>query len=196
MRRGGTARVAIAALTTAALGLAGCGGGVDWSTRNGAPGPPAAPLTAGVGTTFDDPQGTYTLTIDPTWTEHSGAIVAEIEAWSVGPASNGFTPNVNVLTQSAPGVDLTEYLAISVRNGPRLMSDFQLVHSQVLTGSAGQPLAEMEYTAGASGRVVHFLGVVALRNGRAIVATLTTTDTSFAAIRARVEPFLLTLQAR
>jgi hypothetical protein len=185
-------RTALVAVLVSAIGLAGCGG-TDWSTRGGAP---AARVAARSGTTFTDPQGTYTLAIDPQWIERSGAFVAEVEGWAVGPAADRFTPNVNVLTQSAPGVDLPEYLDLSVRNGPDLMASFQLVRAEQITGASGQLLGEMEYTAVAAGRELHLLAVVALAHGRAMIATLTTEESSFATLKARVEPFLVTLKAR
>jgi hypothetical protein len=186
----------IGVVMLAALGPAGCGG-TAWSARTGSDGAPAtgAAVNAASGPLFQDPQGTYTMTVDPAWTERSGEIVAEIEQWLVGPVEDGFVPNVNVLTQAAPGVDMEEYLRLSSENAPRLVTDFNLVRSKVVTGPTGNLLGEMEYSAQSGTHALHFLAVVSLAHGQAIVATLTTTEATFTTIEARVEPFLVTLRA-
>jgi hypothetical protein len=46
------------------------------------------------------------MTVPDPWVLLPGVFVAEIEAWTVGPPQEGFAPNVNVLTQAAPGLDL------------------------------------------------------------------------------------------
>jgi hypothetical protein len=180
-----------------ALALAGCGG-TAWQASAGSVAPSANPAARGAGPSgvrFEDPQGTYTMTVDRHWIEHSGGIVAEIEAWQVAAPSNGFAPNVNVLTQSAPGVDLATYIELSIKNGRRLVQGFRLVRSEEITGTTGAPLGVLGYTAQTGGRDLTFLAVVALRQGRAVVATLTAPTVSFADVRPRVEPFLLTLRA-
>jgi hypothetical protein len=135
------------------------------------------------------------MTVDRHWTEHSGSIVAEVEAWLVAAPSNGFAANVNVLTQSAPGIDLETYLGLSTKQGPLLIQGFRLVRSEVVTGTTGAPLGVIEYTGQTGGRDLSFLAVIALRQGHAVVATLTAPTALFADLRTRVEPFLLTLQA-
>ncbi len=182
------------------LALAGCGG-ADFSTSTGIAPPsttgstlPAGHDVAVPGTRFVDPQGTYTMQVDPGWTQRSATFVAEVEVWLVGGPQNGFASNVNVLTQSAPGVDLAQYLALSVRNGPSIIDGFRIAHTETVTGAYGQQLGKIEYTARAGGRQLHFLAVIALRNGRAIVATLTAPEATYASVHTRVEPYLETLQ--
>ena len=56
--------------------------------------------------TFADPQGTHTLMVDPAWATLPGAFVKEVEAWSIGIVDEGFTANINVLTQETAVDDL------------------------------------------------------------------------------------------
>jgi hypothetical protein len=144
---------------------------------------------------FEDPQGTYEIAVDPDWVPNHGALVAGLEVWFVGETSpSGFGPNVNILTQDAPGVDLGEYLELSIQNAPALIQDFRLIDQGLIEGAAGQPLGIMEYEGLTSGQFLRFLGIFALKDGRATVATLTTPPREFDVIRFSVEPYLLTLR--
>ena len=44
-------------------------------------------------------------------------MVAEVEVWFVAEPDAGFVPNVNVLTQAIPAMELEEYLDLSVAQG-------------------------------------------------------------------------------
>ncbi len=190
--RGAWTRLIVA---VSVLGVAGCGG-TAWSARGDIGPAPRSPAAAPIATgpSFADPQGTYTMTTAPTW-DRGPSPILEVEVWHVGAAENGFTPNVNVLTQTAPGIDLAGYLALSLKQGRNLAASFHAVGSHAITGTYGQPLGVIEYTAAPSGRNLDFLAVIALAHGHAIVATLTAPDDSFAALQTQVEPYLDTLQA-
>jgi hypothetical protein len=145
------------------------------------------------GASFTDPQGTYTIDIAPKWTKLSGAPVKEIEAWRVALDSGGFTPNVTVLTQDSQGMDLGEYMDFSNQH----LGGAHLDYSTTVTGIHGNQLGVIEYDGivpGAS-TSLHFLAVVDVRNGQAIVATLSSTESRFATLRDAVEPYLRSLQA-
>ncbi len=147
--------------------------------------------TAGLGTQFVDPQGTYTITIGSDWAEQSSTVGEEIEVWSLARSSDRFVANVNVLTQQAPGMDLQQYVDYSAHN----MGEMTLIDHQLIDGTNGNPLGLFEYSGLISGQSLHFLAVFDVLNGRAVVATFTTDEVSFAGLRSTVEPFLRTLQA-
>ena len=155
--------------------LAACGGGSQ---------------AASIGTTYTDPEGAYTLQVDPAWDLQVGGFAEGVEIWFLGPVEGGFRPNVNLLTQSAPGMDLAGYTAASIRSAPSAISDFQLVSSTRIEPELGV----MEYRGTAQGRHLHFLAIFGIRSGRATIATLTSPEETFAGWRATVEPFLRTLR--
>ena len=148
------------------------------------------------GKAFVDPQGTYTITIGSDWVQQPGAFVKEIESWAIAEPADGFGSNVNVLTQDAPGTSLAEYLELSLKS----MGELDVIEQRIITGSNGNDLGMIEYEGVIPGladdRSLHFLATFDVRDGVAVVATLTTVnDATFDALRPIVEPFLRSLQA-
>ena len=141
---------------------------------------------------FRDPQRTYTIELGRDWRELPGTLVEEIEAWQVGATEDGFTPNVNVLTQAAPGLDLQEYVDLSGESGEDL-GGYEVIDLSIVDGAHGQ-LGVMDYTSRQGSHDLHHLGVFAVADDRAIVATLTAPEAVFDALREEVWPYLLTLQ--
>jgi hypothetical protein len=173
-----------------ALGLVACSGsddGEDEAARSD-------PNTQVAGQVFEDPQGSYEIEVDPDWEAHHGEIAEDVEVWVVGPSEDGFAPNVNTLTQAAPGVDLSEYLDISVEQGPSFVPDFELLDSDVVEGSESE-LGLLEYTGTQDDRPLHFLATVDVQDGTAVVATFTAPPGVFDESRGEIEPYLLTLRA-
>jgi hypothetical protein len=154
-----------------------------------------APTGSIDGNAFSDPQGTYTITLGPEWTEAPSAMVAEVETWAVGDPDGQFTPNVNVLTQDAPGLDLEEYMEASVASLGSI--DGEVIDHAFVTGPSGRSLGLMEYVAQPPGvrTELHFIATFDLRDGTAVVATYTATTDQFDEVRPSVEPYLLTLAA-
>lgn len=148
--------------------------------------------SASIGTTYNDPEGAYTIQVDPAWEIQVGAVAQGVEVWFLGPAEGDFRPNLNVLTQSAPGMSLADYTTASVANAPALIADFKVV-SEAQVDASGATLEVLEYTGTAQGRQLHFLAVFGVRSDRAIVATLTTGSGTFASWRTTIEPYLRTL---
>jgi hypothetical protein len=148
-----------------------------------------------IGTTYNDPEGTYAIQVDPAWELQVGGVAQGIEVWFLGPAESDFRPNVNVLTQTAPGVSLDQYAQVSVTNAPQFISDFALVAQSQLDGPSGR-LGLLEYTGSYQGRQLHFLAYFGVRNDRAVVATLTTPPISFASWRSAIEPYMKTLSPK
>ena len=153
------------------------------------PQPPPRPT----GSVFADPDGRYTIEVGDDWNELPAA--QQIEAWAVAAPADGFTANVNVLDEQAAGVDLDQYVELSITTIEQLDS-LDLLDQRRVTGSSGDDLAIIEYAGTAPGadRELHFLAVVGVGSDGPVVATLTTQPADFDAVRARVEPFMLTLR--
>ena len=102
--------------TAASLLLAACGSGSSAGTGLAGADPTTGETVAAEvdGKAFVDPQGTYLISIGSDWVEQPGAFVKEVEAWVIAEPADGFAPNVNVLTQDAPGMSVAEYLDFSL----------------------------------------------------------------------------------
>ena len=148
-----------------------------------------------IGTTYNDPEGAYAIQVDPAWEIQVGGGTQGVEVWFVGPFEADFRPNVNLLTQAAPGVSLEQYAQVSIANAPQFISDFALVSQAQMDGPGGR-LAMFEYTGSYQGRQLHFLAYFGMKNDKAVVATLTTPPTSFASWRGSIEPYLKTLNPK
>ena len=150
-----------------------------------------------VGDLFTDPQGTYTMTISRDWTDASGTAVKEVEAWLIAPPSDGFQPNVNVLTQISRGTDLDKYMDENIR-AIGAMGWKVLQHNKV-AGAHGYQLGLLEFSGVMNGqaddRVLRFLAIFDVRNDQVVLATLTAEEGSFEELRRTTEPYMLTLQA-
>lgn len=177
----------------ALLAASGCGG--DGQASSSAPEAALPTASPSVGDElFTDPQGAYTITIGSDWDQMPGAFVKEVELWSIGLATDGMAPNVNVLTQDSLGADLDDYLDLSVEN----MGPLELIDRSTVRGPDGDELGLMEYSGvvpGGPDRPLHFLATIDVRDGVAVVATLTTSPDEFDDYREAIEPYLLTLQA-
>ena len=138
---------------------------------------------------FVDPQGDYTMSIGADW-EPTIAMTKEIEQWIVSDEVGILSPNVNVLTQVAPGMNLQAYIDFSLDN----MGGMQVVGWTIIAGNgADLGLVEYEGTAPGSTITVHALGVFGVSDGEAVVATFVASDRDFAELRAEVEPYMRTL---
>lgn len=177
----------IASLTVLLVAGVACGSSADAATSPEQSTTSSLPIDEG---RFEDPQGTYSLEIHPDWQANHGTIAAETELWYVASPDDKFGPNLNVLTQVAPGMNTESYLELSVENAPAFLDDFELVSEEIVEGSNGRTLGSMEYT----GDDLQFLGVFAVGGDKAVVATLTAPPDRFEAIRDEVMPYLLTLE--
>jgi hypothetical protein len=145
------------------------------------------------GELFVDPQESYAMHVDPTWTEHHGTGVAEIEAWAVAAPTSGFAPNINIVTQLFAG-DLQAYMDVSTQGIEAAGPDASLVDHQIMQGTAGSELGVMLYTGSMQGRELHFAAVFFVDGETAVVATLTALPGDFADLFDEVGPHLLTLR--
>ncbi len=192
---------ALAVLGLLAVVTSGCGGDDSSQRSSSTSGAPLAELDATgrrarAGERYEDPQGAYTMTIGDTWQSKTSQGTPETEYWLVAPAENNFAANVNVITQSVPGVDLERYLDISLKQ----VGTFDVVRNEVVQGRTGNDLGVLEFIgtqpALTGDKVLHFLAYVSMKRGQAVVATLTSLDGSFPDRRDEIEPYLQTLQAQ
>ncbi|MGD9792830.1 MAG: hypothetical protein AB7V43_05055 [Acidimicrobiia bacterium] len=212
---------AVAVLALGAQVAGGCGDGgivsaqlIDTSTTvafsssttnpgSTSPGPssprPSGSTAVGVGdasdgTEFTDPDGTYTITLGPDWTEAPNRAVKEVEQWVVADVKNGFAPNVNVLTQDVGDMSLEDYIDLSVRQ----MTALDIIDSTVIDIGGGDQLGRIEYAGtlgtGTNRRALHFLALFMVADGEAVVATLVTGENEFDKLSAAHEPYLRTLR--
>jgi hypothetical protein len=145
---------------------------------------------------FDDPEGRYTLEIDPDW--RVGPATGGVESWTVGP----FADTVEIETETVVNTDLDQYLQLVYERAPDAVEDFRLREFRVLntepvpgdTSETPHQLGIIAYEGVQDGDALgHFL-VASVEPGRAVVAWLTTDKERFDAARADVEPYLLTLR--
>lgn len=207
-------RSVIAGAVVVVVLAGGCVGPDDGSGAACGTGEPAPSAGADDGEVFTNSQGTYRMTVDGKWTADHGRIVEGLDAWYLGPAPETpdsesealnpersftlediqretFQANVNVLTQRTDGQTLDEYLALSEQSAP---PGFTFTSRETIEGVNHPELGVLEYREAGAGFTLCFLGVVAVRGDRAVVATLTAPDDDFPALRQQVEPYLLTLE--
>ncbi len=141
---------------------------------------------------FTDPQGYYSIEIDPSWERRTDVPSEAVEVWTVAPSSDGFQPNVNILRDAPGGRDLAGYMEFSEAN----LGSLELVGKAVVKGESGNELGVFEYTGlvPSADRRLHFLAIVSVTDEHAIVATLSTLASNFREIRKDVEPLLRTLR--
>jgi hypothetical protein len=160
---------------------------------------PSAVVQAGAeamrqGSRFVDPRGGYSIYIGKTWAPMPVARSKDAMMWSLGSSDDGAVPGVNVFSEETGGKDLDDYLQLSAEN----MTALKLRKRETVRTSDGGELGVLEYSGSLTGRKndreYHFLGVVDVVGGRAVVATLAAYEEDFADLRARTEPYLLTLK--
>ena len=141
---------------------------------------------------FTDPQGFYSIEIDPSWERRTDVPSESVEVWAVAPSSDGFQPNVNILRDAPGGRDLVGYMEFSEAN----LGSLELVGKAVVKGESGNELGVFEYTGRVpnADRSLHFLAIVSVTEEHAIIATLSTLESDFRDIRKDVEPLLRTLR--
>ncbi|MDQ1295095.1 MAG: hypothetical protein QG608_2980 [Actinomycetota bacterium] len=146
------------------------------------------------GSRFVDPQGGYSIYIGKTWAPMLAARSKDAMMWSLDSSDGGAVPGVNVFSEETDGKDLDDYLQLSAKN----MTALKLRKRETVRTADGGVLGVLEYSGSLTGRKndreYHFLGVVDVVGERAVVATLAAYEEDFADLRARTEPYLLTLK--
>ena len=103
------------------------------------------------------------------------------------PASGGFAPNVNVLTQHAPG-SIDDYIAAGQRGIEQ--SGFKIVKVNKLDDHT----VTFEYTGNMQGRPLHWYSKASQKGAEVLLATATTTEQGWAADSAQLRACVDSLQ--
>jgi hypothetical protein len=206
-RTGGRRTVLIVSLV-AILVLAGIGASLVTLTSTDGSGDDDDRVAAGGpdadGVSFTDPQGAYTLDIDPRWRASEHATTPEVESWFTGTGTVDFRDNVNIVTQQIGQMALDEYMKLVTDQAHETVPDYDLREFRIVTASddpASDTTAEVPLQLGVfaydgenSGKDFGFLFIASVENGRAVLATLTTPEDRFDRVRAQVEPYLMTIR--
>ena len=158
-------------------------------------------LEAGLGTNtaiagsefFSDPEGEYSIEVNPQWAPSHGSIAAGIELWFINDGTDGFAENLNLLTQNVGGVTLEEYLELSAESIDDLMQDGTVLEQGIVAGSFGQDLGLLLYEGAAGDGLATFLAVFAVDDGTAVVATFVALPDEFEELVTVVEDYMFTL---
>jgi hypothetical protein len=142
-----------------------------------------------VGTEFSDPQGAYTIVVDPTWQ----SVPFEDKAmWLVGKDIGEFAPNLSVTVGDSDVPDVATYVADAARSAGKM----RYVDSALVAGPDGRDLGVVEYSIVQGGdREVRFLAYIDLVGDNLVIAGLGVSAASFEQVRALVEPYMQTLKA-
>ena len=124
------------------------------------------------------------------WLDSSGAITG-VTSWTVATATASGAPNVTLIVQPGAAQPLTASMDSALADPKKVLPDFAVLTQKITKGAKGQDIGRLEYT----GFGYHFLAVVIESRAGAVVATFTVALDRFDALRAEVEPYLLTLQA-
>lgn len=119
-----------------------------------------------------DSTGSVSVILPQGWTVNKSGLMGTIIAL-LGPQTNGFTPNITLVTENAQGLPLADYVALSEKNMPKMIRDFSVISttncsvdgvegkSMVYRGTMGQ------------NNVLKFKQVYCIYDGQAYVFTYT-----------------------
>ncbi len=139
---------------------------------------------------FTDPGGAYRMLVPPKWEPTTAGVPPGVEGWYVDLPRNGFAANVNVMDSAGVGMDLEEYMSMSVENAHEQVDGFVLLSQDRFNNPSGDELAVMEYRLDD----LRALGVVGIRDDHVVVATFVSREEDFYGLRPEVEPYLRTLE--
>jgi len=183
------------------VAFSGCGDGDDDADPGAQSGTTETTPSTGAGTTqppagteFRDAKGRYSLRIGESWDKlpasATAGVGAEVEAWAVGAAVDGFTPNVNVLVQEFSGSTPQDYITYTGKGGGGVVVE----RGEVITLPDGTPAARFVLSQENEGKKLFSLGIAVTKRGSAALATLTTPEADFERYSKDVEPLLQTLR--
>jgi hypothetical protein len=153
---------------------------------------------------FSDPQGSYTIDIDPRWKATANVSRPEVESWYTNTGTVKFRDNVNIVTQEIGEMDLDQYMQLVQDQARNTVPDYSLREFRIVTVSDDSEtgatskvppqLGVFAYDGKSGGDDFGFLFVASVEHGRAVLATLTAGQDRFDRVRAQVEPYLMTLR--
>lgn len=142
---------------------------------------------------FADPEGEYTIEVNPDWVASHGAIAAGIELWFINDGTDGFAENLNLLTQNVGELTLEEYLELSADSIAELLQDGAVLEQGIVPGLQGQDLGVLLYEGAAGQGLGTFLAVFGVEDGTAVVATFVALPDEFDELVTEVEDYMFTL---
>ena len=161
---------------------------------------PAATGQLSSATRFRDPQGAYSLEVDPQWHVPTSTAGANVETWYTQTGTADFRDNVTIVAQPVGEVDLDQYLQLVIDQAPKSVDNFKLREFRVVTiptdakATVPKSLGVVAYEGRKDDQAYGFFFVASVEDGKAVVATLTTDQDRFDEVRAKVAPYLMTLR--
>ena len=150
--------------------------------------PPATTTTTLPGSIFSDPKNVYRLTIGPTWQD--ATVAGGLQTWATGTSSSTFRDSVNVFIEKlSTDISMEDYLAASVKNGPKSLPSFVEVGRSVNTIN-GKVLGQLDYRS----NQYRYRAVVLIKGRNAIAVTFTTEPARFDAEVVKVQPYLTSIE--
>ncbi len=108
----------------------------------------------------------------------------------VGPQTQGFTPNVNVINEDFPGKTPEEYISLTGTGRGGVKVD----QADVIELGGGRRAARFFISQTQDSLKVRSLGIAVTGQGTSVLATLTTTEDDFDQLAKSFEPQLRTLR--
>ncbi|MEO8693385.1 MAG: DUF2510 domain-containing protein [Acidimicrobiales bacterium] len=143
------------------------------------------------GTPFSDPTNVYRLRVAPAWQD--ATTIGGLQTWTTGTSSSVFRDSVNVLVEKLPSdISMDDYLAASVKNGPKALPSFVEVGRSVNTIN-GKVLGQLDFRSNQNIPLRH-RAVVLIKGRNAIVVTYTIEPARFDAEVAKVQPYLTSIE--
>ncbi len=203
--RTGKRRTVLIVSLVAILVLGTIGASLLLLTGNGDDGDSSGETPAATGqlssaTRFRDPQGAYSLEVDPLWHVPTSTAGANVETWYTQTGTADFRDNVTIVAQPVGEVDLDQYLQLVIDQAPKSVDDFKLREFRVVTipteskTEVPKSLGVVAYEGRKGDQAYGFFFVASVEDGKAVVATLTTDQDRFDDVRAKVAPYLMTLR--
>ncbi len=149
---------------------------------------------------FRDPQGAYSLEVDPQWQAPTSAAGANVETWYTQTGTADFRDNVTIVAQPVGEIDLDQYLQLVIDQAPKSVDGFKLREFRVVTipteakTEVPKSLGVVAYEGRKGDQAYGFFFVASVEDGKAVVATLTTDQDRFDEVRAKIAPYLMTIR--
>lgn len=113
------------------------------------------------------------------WTQSRSGLLGT-KMLLMGPTIDAFRININLMTERAPGISLSQYRKATELNAPRILNGYKYVSGRP-TMLGGVPAREMVYEAemGTPSKSLKFKAVYAIRNGTAYTLTFSSMKSTY-----------------
>ncbi len=146
------------------------------------------------GENFTDANGLFRLRANPNWERRPAGDGSEAK-WYVRSGSDRFRDSVTTRAERIGSTGLDAFVSRSIARADAATIDYELVSQKKVTLASGGPGAVVVYDGSLDGTKLRFLMVVTTSADSGATAVLVSQPDRFDAVRAAVEPYLLTLQA-